>query len=242
MIQQTKAYLLLLCLLIVVRPAWCYRPFASTDADVVDRGESELELGYFNWERSDGENTFITPQIVYNYGLSDIWELVAEFEIEHPSGEGSDLADPALFLKGILRKGTLQDQSGISVAVEAGFLLPSTIEEEDRFGFEAIGIVSGQLSSFTYHVNFGGGLDRTGGDAFGVWGVIAEVPVKPNLRLVGEVNGECFHGGSPENSGLLGLIWEPPSHPNLALDAGVRGGISRAAPDWQLTLGLTLSW
>jgi hypothetical protein len=73
-------------------------------------------------------------------------------------------------------------------------------------GFEAIGIVSGQLSSITYHVNLGGGLDRVDGDVFGLWGVIGEVPVSPGIRLVGEVNGEQVRRESVENSGLLGVI------------------------------------
>ena len=45
-------------------------------------------------------------------------------------------------------------------------------------------------------------------------------------------------GAPPNNSALLGLIWQPTAK-NLFLDAGVRHGISRAAPEWQFTLGLT---
>ncbi len=239
---RANTYLLLVGLLFAPVPAWCYRPFASTDADVVDRGESEIELGYFAWERFEDEDSYITPEVVYNYGLTHVWELVAEFAVEHPSGEKSELIDPGMFLKGVLREGVLQDQPGISLAVEAGLLLPSTIPEEDRIGLEAIGILSGQVSRFTYHVNVGGGLERTEGDAFGVWGVIGEVPVSPRIRLAGEVNGECLQGASPENSGLLGVIWEPPSCQDLALDMGVRRGFSRAAPDWQITMGLAYSW
>src|SRR5262249_39303921 len=45
-------------------------------------------------------------------------------------------------------------------------------------------------------------------------------------------------GAPPNNSALLGLIWQPTAK-NLFLDAGVRHGISRAAPEWQFTLGMT---
>jgi hypothetical protein len=44
-------------------PALGYRPFVSTDAAVVDPGEVELELGYFNLERADKENVFVVPQV-----------------------------------------------------------------------------------------------------------------------------------------------------------------------------------
>ncbi len=50
-----------------IAPAWGYRPFVSTDAAVVDPREVEVELGYFNLERADEENTFITPQVVLNW-------------------------------------------------------------------------------------------------------------------------------------------------------------------------------
>jgi hypothetical protein len=100
--------------------------------------------------------------------------------------------------------------------------------------------VSGKLAPVTLHVNGGGGLDR-GGQLFGVWGVIGELPLNSKLRLVGEVNGESIEGERPNNSALLGLIWQPTAK-NLFLDVGVRRGISRAAPDWHFTLGLTFGF
>jgi hypothetical protein len=74
-----------------------------------------------------------------------------------------------------------------------------------------------------------------------VWGLIGELPISSKLRLVGEVNGESAESERPNNSGLLGLIWQP-TDKNLFLDLGVRHGISRAAPDWQFTLGLTFGF
>ncbi len=73
------------------------------------------------------------------------------------------------------------------------------------------------------------------------WGVIGELPLHSKLRLVGEVNGETTQGERPNNSALLGVIWQPTSK-NLFLDAGVRRGISDAAPDWQFTIGLTFGF
>ena len=86
-----------------------------------------------------------------------------------------------------------------------------------------------------------GGSTGTIGRLFAVWGVIGELPVHPKVRLVGEVNGESTQGQRPNNSALLGVIWQPTSR-NLFLDAGVRHGISRAAPDWAFTMGLTFGF
>jgi len=221
--------------LLVPVSAWAYRPFVSTDAAVAEPKEVEIEVGYFNLDRNRHENTISTPHTVLNYGVAKNVELVGEFTLqESPDVELTDLS---LSVKAVLREGALQEKPGVSVAVEVGPLLPSTLPHEHRVGFEAIGIVSGKLAPVTVHVNGGGGLDRTG-ELFGVWGVIGELPVHPKLRLVAEVNGQSTQGAPPNNSALLGLIWQP-ADKNLFLDVGIRHGISRAAPDWQFTLGLT---
>ncbi len=221
--------------------AWGYRPFVSTDAAVADVKEMEVEIGYFNLERERGKNTFIVPKAVLNYGLVRNLELVGEFAVEEPPHGPVRLADPALSLKAVLKEGVLQEKSGVSFAVEAGLLLPSTNREENRFGFEVSGILSGKLDALTYHVNFGGGVDRAQTNPFLVWGVIAELPITPKLRLVGEINGESVRGNPPDNSALVGFIWEAPWQ-KVFIDAGVRRGISRAAPDWMFTTGLTFSF
>jgi len=178
---------------------------------------------------------------VFNYGLIRNLEVVGEFGVEEPPNGAVRLADPGLFAKTVLKEGVLQEKSGLSLAAEVGPLLPSTTKEEHRFGFEGVGIVSGRAGALTYHLNFGGGVDRAKNNPFVVWGVIGEIPIRPKLRLVGEVNGESVRSKSADNSALVGFIWESPL-PGVFIDAGVRRGISRAAADWTLTTGLTFSF
>jgi len=206
---------------------------------VADRGEVEIELGYFNLERAHHENTIATPSLVLNYGFAKNFELVGEFRLE--VSPDVEITDPAVSLKGVLKEGVLQDKPGLSVAVEASLLLPSSLPDEHSVGFQAVGIVSGKLAPVTVHVNGGGGVDRNDQHVFGVWGVIGELPLHPKLRLVGEINGEATQGERPNNSALLGFIWQPTSR-NLFLDVGVRHGISDAAPDWQFTIGVTFGF
>jgi hypothetical protein len=222
-------------------PALGYRPFVSTDAAVVDPGEVELELGYFNLERADKENVFVVPQVVVNYGISQDWEVVGEFGVEKPPDAAAKLVSPGLFLKGVLKEGVLQQQKGVSVAVEAGPLLPSAAPEQNGLGFEGIGILSGAVRRFTYHVNVGGGVDRQKTNPFVLWGVIGEISLLPSLRLVGEVSGESIKEKIPDDSVLLGFIWQPPSS-SVLLDGGVRKSLSTGAPDWLFTAGLTWSF
>ena len=225
-------------MLLIPASAWAYRPFVSTDAAVADPKEIEIELGYFNLERTGRQNSIATPSMVLNYGVAKNLELVGEFRLEvSPQVE---ISDPGLSLKGVVKEGVLQDRPGLSIAVEAGLLLSSTLPREHGVGFEVTGIVSGKVAPVTVHVNAGGGRDRDG-HVFGIWGVIGELPLHSKLRLVSEVNGETTQGERPNNSALLGLIWQPTSK-NVFLDAGVRHGISHAAPDWQFTIGLTFGF
>jgi hypothetical protein len=233
--------LIFLLLIFPASRALAYRPFVSTDAAVAGAKEVETELGYFSLERDKGENTFIIPRVVLNYGLIHNLELVGEFAVEEPRHSSTRLVDAALSLKAVLKEGVLQEKEGLSFAVEAGPLLPSTNREERRFGFEGIGILSGKLEPLTYHVNFGGGVDRARANPFVIWGFIVELPITPELRLVGEVNGESVKGSNPDTSALLGVIWQAPWQ-NVLLDAGIRRGVSHAAADWVFTTGLTFSF
>jgi hypothetical protein len=228
----------LFAVLLLPASAWAYRPFVSTDAAVADPREVEVELGYFNLSRTAGTNTITTPGMVLNYGVVKNLEIVGEYRLD--VSPNVNITDPAVSMKGVVKEGILQDKPGVSVAVEASVLLPSSVAGEHSVGFETVGIVSGRLAPVTLHVNAGAGIERTG-RVFGVWGVIGELPVLASVRLVGEINGEIIERERPDNSGLLGVIWQPTSR-NVFLDAGVRRGISSAAPDWQFTLGVTFGF
>ena len=231
--------LVLIALPPAVTPALAYRPFVSTDAAVAEPNEVEIELGSFTLERTRRENTITTPSMVLNFGFTKNWEVVGEFRVE--GSPEFEITDPGLFLKVVLKEGVLQDKRGVSFAIEAGPLLPSTLPHQHGVGFEAIGIVSGKVAPVTLHVNAGGGLSRGDPRAFGIWGVIGELPVHSKLRLVGEVNGESTQGERPNNSALLGVIWQPTTS-SVLFDAGLRRGFSRGAPDWEATIGMTFGF
>lgn len=219
--------------------AHAYRPFISTDAAVADPKEMEIELGYITVERAKHENTFTTPALVLNYGLLERWELVGEFRIQE--GPGAEVTDPAVFLKAVVKEGVLQDKEGVSLAVEAGPLLPSTVRGERGVGFEGTGILSVRIAPFTAHVNAGGGVDRANGRPFATWGVIGELPLTPRIRVVSEVSGEATKGQRAGSSALVGFIWQP-SASNIYLDAAVRRGMSGGASDWTFTAGVTFGF
>jgi hypothetical protein len=219
-------------------PSAAYRPFDSTDAAVADPWVLDAEIGYLNVARQGGETTFATPQVVLNLGIVPNWEIIGEFEVEEPVHGDVAVVDPGVFVKAVLKDGVLQGNAGLSVAVETGVLLPATPPDERDAGFAGLAIVSAMAGPLLLHLNGGGGVSRTEASAFAIWGVIAELPVAPALRVAGEINGESVESDAAHASALLGTIWDVPGYP-LALDAGVRCGLTRAANDWAVTIGFT---
>jgi len=98
-----------------------YRPFTSTDADVVDARELEVEVGYLTVERNAGETGYIAPSVVLNYGLLDTLELVGEFEWHKPPDASWEIANPGIFLKELPKKGVLQGQPCSRLGGDPGF-------------------------------------------------------------------------------------------------------------------------
>jgi hypothetical protein len=233
---------LLTGLIFPIRNLWAYRPFISTDSTVADPGELEIELGYFELDRIKGENTWIVPHIVFNYGIVHRLEAVGEFKVALSNDEGTQIIDSSLSLKAVLQeKYPSKGENGVSVAMEVASLLPSTVRGERKFGFEGIVILGATFSPFTFYLNVGGGVNREETNPFAVWGLIGEVALHPRFRLVGEMDGEVIHGEPTEASALLGVIWKSP-WPNTFFDAGIRRGTFGGFEGWQFTAGLTVGF
>lgn len=226
-------------------PAYAYRPFISTDAAVADFRQVEIEMGVFNWAQNGSpssagttnRNFYTVPQTVLNYGVVDRVELVGQFNVDEIGGN-TQFADPALNMKVVAKEGFLQNKPGDSFAFETSLLIPSPLDGEERFGFQETGIWSHRIGGFIFHVNVGPGVAQDSTEGFIFLGTIAEHPITKTLRAVGEISVQDTVAETPDNSGLLGLIWDTP-RPDLALDAGLRRGLSNEAPSWLLTLGFS---
>ena len=241
---MTKKRILLYCFLMAAiilisdSASFASRPFISTDASVADPGRLQLELGFFNFIH-DRKNIFNIPSLKFNYGLIRDWEIVAESDIQVYNGESNrdfEIISPAIFSKNILWEGILQGKQGPSFAVESGILLPSSVKGERNIGLSSVGIMSYKFSDFLFHINAGAELDRVNFKSNAVWGIIGEYPFEGRFRLVGEIAGTAQHDGPPENSALIGFVW---NSGKVDYDFGFRKGLSDDAPDWELTSGVT---
>jgi hypothetical protein len=235
----------LLALLLASGPecALGYRPFDSTDADVVARGEFELELGPLGRLRQGNKTALVAPAVVANFGLQGDRELVIQGQREvaldrDPGQPRTSIVDNGAFIKQVLRKGVLQGESGPSIATEYGFLLPS-VHGAKGTGFSVAGIVSQRSEAGTVHFNAAVAQTREHEPSLFL-GVILEGPHTWAVRPVAEIFTEKVSGSARTKSGLVGAIWR--FRDGLTFDTGIRVAHDGPEPVHELRVGLTWSF
>jgi hypothetical protein len=235
-----RACLISVWLITAVVPAAAYRPFDGTDAAVAEKGKMEIELQPAGVLKQFSGTSLIAPAARFNYGMTETWEAVLEGQLEtplSPSGPSTWTAGGA-FLKGVLREGSLQDKSGVSVATEFGFLLPDS-RGDSRLGASVAGIVSQKWDWGAIHLNMQAALSRDHrADIF--VGTIIEGPVKWTVRPVAEVFYEKEFGKVETVSGLAGLIWQV--REDLSFDLGVRHAVTNGHGLNEVRAGLTFAF
>src|ERR1700687_154939 len=232
--------LTLLGLVAMATPAFAVLPFHGTDAAVVGVGKMEIELQPAGRLRDDTGTTLIAPATRFNYGFTEGWEAVLEGLIQNPPSPSgpSSLSAAGMFLKGVLKPGSLQDKTGPSVATEFGVLLPDSIGDTG-FGASWAWIVSQRWEWGAIHLNAATALTRKhNGDVF--LGVIVEGPAKWTGRPVAEVCYEKEFSQLETISGLVGLIWQV--NEDLAVDVGLRHALTNARPVNELRAGVTFGF
>jgi hypothetical protein len=220
--------------------AWAYRPFDSTDADVAKAGEVELELGPVQRFDRGGKRFADAPAVVANAGLARDHELVIETRREvsldaEPGEPRSSLVDSGVFIKQVLRRGVLQDETGPSLATEYGILL-SDQHGDHGTGASIAGIVSQRGDAGTIHLNGAVSWTREHEPA-GFAGVILEGPYSWRVRPVAEAFAERVSGSASTTSGLVGAIWRV--RDGLSFDAGLRSAKAAGESIRELRLGFT---
>jgi hypothetical protein len=220
--------------------AVAYRPFDGTDAAVADPGEIELELQPAGAQWARDQNLLIAPAVVFNYGLLENWEAVLEGQLQTPfapSGPTS-LSASGVFLKHVIRPGSLQDQLGPSIATEFGVLLPDS-SGDSRFGASIDTIISQRWDWGTAHLNIAAELTRNQrADVF--TDLILEGPSKWLVRPVAEIFYEEEFGQAHTLSALIGAIWQV--NDKLSFDVGFRHAITNGLNVNEIRAGLTVGF
>jgi hypothetical protein len=213
----TRGSLLVLFCLSGASTARAYRPFDGTDADVAELGEFELELGPAQLLHEDGRNFLISPTVL-NLGILPRTELVVDLMGSAPlrplpasfgvRGEPRyAIRDTDVFLKFLLRKGSLQEETGLSVAFEGGALIPE-IYGEQGYGASGNLIISQQWGWFVVHLNNELEFARSTGDPVWANNLINEFRISESFRPVTELTWERdIKARVNAFAGLVGFIW-----------------------------------
>jgi hypothetical protein len=227
-------------LCVVARPAAAYRPFDGTDAAVANLNEVEIELQPAGRLQTGPQSTLVAPEVVYNYGFAERWEMVLQTQAETPLSPGgpSSLAASGAFLKYVIKPGVLQGQSGVSIATEFGPLLPG-VNADPGFGFSWSGIVSQRWDWGTAHFNVETNLTRDQhGEGF--LGVILEGPSKWTVRPVVEFFYDKVWTQTETRSALVGAIWQVKD--DLSFDAAFRYALVNGHVVNEIRAGLTFAF
>jgi len=224
----------------IATPAFAYRPFDGTDGDVADVGEFELEMGPAHFLSTPEGRYIVAPATVLNLGVARGLELVVDFKdfvgLQSVAGQPRmRLLDTDIFLKGILRRGTLQGESGVSIALEAGPLLPE-LGGTRGLGAQANLITSYRWEALSLHLNTSAALTRDH-QLDGFVSLILEGPHDWAVRPVGEIYADHEFGNDTTYSALAGAIWQV--RDGLALDAAVRYAAQPGNNDVEVRFGLT---
>jgi len=220
--------------------ALAYRPFDGTDADVAEPNKVEMEFQPAGALREGSERSLVAPAAVVNIGFAERWEAVFEGRGLVPlSPPGPyEIADAGMFLKHVLREGSLQEKSGLSIATEFGVLLPG-INADKGVGASLAGIASQRWDWGTVHFNGAVALTRDQhADAFA--GVIIEGPRDWKVRPVAEFFYEEEFGQFRTVSGLVGMIWQV--REDLSFDVGIRHALTNGHSVDEIRAGMTLGF
>ena len=223
-----------------ISEASAYRPFNGTDAAVADPNEVEIEFQPVGALTQDSDKSLVGPWAVLNIGFENRWEAVFEGKGIIPASPGGafEIADPGISLKHVLVPGSLQDQTGPSIATEFGVLFPDSIGDSG-FGARIDGIISQRWEWGSVSLNLAGELTRAQkADLFS--GVILEGPFKWKIRPVAEFFYEEEFGQAHTISGLVGAIWQVQD--NLSFDVAFRHAAVNGVPVNEVRAGLTIGF
>ncbi len=227
--------------------AFAARPLATDDAGTVEKGQFQLELG-FDGTRQDNHDREFNPSMTLSYGLLERMDLGigSGYLFLHPKeGEKeSGLNDTEVKLKY-----RLMDEKDWrpALAVTGTIKIPTASKSkglgsgQTDFGINTI-VTKNLGKRFALHLNLGYtfiGEDKVDNELNCSLG--GQFILTDKWALVGEIVGANNLNGRKGDDPLSGLIGAYYLITNkIVWDAGLEIGMSKAAPDFRFTTGLTI--
>ena len=223
------------------------RPLSTDDAWTVEKGEFQLEAG-FDALRQDNHDRAYAPSLTLTYGLLDRMDLGigSGYIFSHPKEDKREngIADTELKLK----YRWIDEKDWTPAFAMTGILKCPTASESKGLGsgktdFSINTIATKNLSKrLVLHLNLGYTFigEKHANNELN-YSMAAQFVLTDKWALVGEivaVNNLNGRHGDDAISALLGTYYLITN--KIIWDAGLEIGISKAAPDFRLTTGLTL--
>ena len=231
-------------LVLTVAPAHAYRPLVTEDTGTVDVGEVEVDLG----AEVEGTNrTLWSGRAVVGIGLAPEVEVQVEVgagALDTPGERGrSGLLDSAIRVKSRL----LEETPRRPALLAAIALRVPTAGGREGFGDDgvdvgALAVASKELGPFAVMLNLGH-VFVTADTGLSAWfaSAAADYRLTETFSVVAEVVSSFGARDASDSVVVRGGAIARLS-PRLAIDAAAGVGLTRGAPDVQVTAGLTLGW
>lgn len=227
--------------------AAAFHPLIGEDTVFLGKDVKQTELGFEHAVARNGARlTTNAGTAVLSYGLFDSVDLLMSAVWHGWTSRG--LSQSGIGDVGLEAKFAAGEKSGWAYALKPGFSLPAGNEGQSlgagKGGVWLYGVAGRRAGPWELCFNAGFLLNRNTlgeredilkGSAAALREVLPKV--KASAALFAETNRDKTSSSTPVSS-VFGLIWSP--YPTLDLDAGAKLGLTGAAPDEAILLGLTL--
>jgi hypothetical protein len=235
--------------------AWGAHPLITDDAETQGKGKFQVEInGQYDFDKEtvDGASVDSTGgevTTILSYGLTGDTDIVLSlpYQWAKVKDDGTTVYDE----KGISDttfevKWRFWERDGMSLALKPGLRLPTGNDEKGlgagRAGYQAFFIGTKEAKPWEFHVNVGYiGNENKVDEEKNIWhaSLAAEYEVTDHLEIVGNIGIERNRDKTAAQDPafiLGGVIYEISE--SLAVDLGVKYGLTAAETDWSFMAGM----
>jgi hypothetical protein len=221
-----------------------YRPSVATPADLPAPGWPELEAGV-QWAKGGDTARSQSSPVSFKLAWNESWAIligtdIHDWQRDFDGSTAHSGGDTTLTLKY-----KLPVDEHLAFGAQVGVGLPTARPPigSGATNWGVLGIASFDYPGVHVDANVGGAhqgsVEEGQGSWQGGWAVAASHPLNDAFGITGELSGIVQKGTSAQSQFLAALNYNVSRA--LVLDVAVAAGLSRAAPDWQLMAGMTVS-
>jgi len=246
----SRTSLMLLVLFSMVEAARAAHPLITDDAGTVGKGSVQIEMNYqYSYDKTQGvKEEEHEIETVLTFGLIDPLDLVLTlpFLFTRTTEEGFRDREEGIGDMSFEVKWRFYDADGLGLAFKPGISFPTGRENRGlgtgRVGASAFLIATQEWEPWAFHLNLGyirneNKVDERK-DLYHV-SLAAEWEAAEWVKIVGNVGAEANTDRTSDTPAVFilgGLIF--PVTEWLDLDVGIKGGLTRAEPDYSLMAGM----